>query len=68
MAPLAPMLRAPVAVPRIVFKPGGQHYFIINAVPLPTLLPGTVAPRAAGANMARRKSARRDTTIICATT
>lgn len=45
MAPLAPMFRAPDAVPRIVFtRAAVSTISIVSAVKFPTSLPGNVAP------------------------
>ena len=59
MAPFVPMLRAPDAVPRIVFtNPAVSTISIANAFPLVMPAPGSVAPRAPTVpSMARRKTA-----------
>src|SRR6185437_1838993 len=70
IAPLVPMLRAPVAVPSTVLtSPAVSRTSIANARPVPNPAPGTVAPSApAVPNMARRKSAANTPPAICART
>ena len=70
IAPLVPMLRAPEAVPWIVFTNRAvSSTSIANAFPLPMPLPSTVAPSAPiMPNMARRKSVAKTPPTACAKT